>query len=134
MKFSEIRDFILSTLVGSVYEGVFIHPGPDEGGTPPGRMVVLSSVGGPGLNTDDLFDGRSWQVLVVGDQESYDDAEGLAFAIDAVMVNFYSRKIGTRWVTSILRQGGPPTPLTVDDANRTRFTCTYAFDVRSAVA
>lgn len=133
MRYSPLKGFILDGLVGGPWEGVFIGPGPDDRQTPPGRFVLATMVGGPGLNTDDLFDGTSYQIMVAGEQNDYDDAEGLAFAIDAIFVNAHSQHVGGKWMTTITRQGGPPAPLNVDDADRWRFTASYIFDVRSAV-
>lgn len=134
MKFSDVKDLIATRLVGTRWEGVYIHAGPDDEQTPPGRFVMLTLIGGPGLNTEALFDGRSYQVMVAGEQGSFEDSEDLAYMIDSILINLYSQSIGGTWVTGVVRQGGPPTPLSVDDAERTRFTCNYIFDVRSAVA
>lgn len=135
MRYSDVKDFILEGLAPGPYADVFILPGPDDRNAPPGRFLMPTMVGGPGLNTDALFDARSWQILAVGEQNDYSDAESLAFAVDAWFISMYSRRVNGIWVTSALRQGGPPTPLpTADDADRIRFTCTYIFDVQSSVA
>lgn len=134
MRYESLKNFILVGLESTPYEGVAVIPGPDERVAPPTRFLMLSGIGGPGLNTENLFDARSYQVLAAGEQGSFDDAEGLAYAVDAVFIDFYTRQVDGLWVTSIIRQGGPPTPLNVDDADRTRFTCNYIIDARSSVA
>lgn len=135
MRYADLRTWTLDRLVGGVYEGVHIMPGPDDRQAPPGRFVMFTGIGGPGLNTEYLFDGRSVQALAVGEQNDYQDAEDLAFAIDHIFISAYSQSVAGKWMTSVTRQGGPPTPLpTVDDADRYRFTCNYTFDVQSSVA
>lgn len=135
MRYSALRDFIVDGLSSNLtYHDPFILPGPDDEDTPPGRFIMLTLVGGPGFNLDGLFDGRSWQVLTAGEQRQYQDAENFAYAVDTILTQAWSQSIGGQWCTGFARQGGPPTPLpAVDDADRTRFTCTYVADVQSSV-
>lgn len=135
MRYSALRDFIIAGLAAdATYADPFILAGPDDEDTPPGRFLMLTPIGGPGFNSDGLFDGRSWQAMVAGEQRSYDDAEGFAFAVDSLLTQAWSQSIGGKWCTGFTRQGGPPTPLpAVDDADRTRFTCNYIADVQSNV-
>lgn len=134
MRYSQYRDFLLAGLVGTDWEDVFMHPGPDDENTPPGRFVMLTVIGGPGFNTEMIFDGKSFQVMVAGEQNDFDDAEGLAYKIDEINVSSPSQAIGGLWSPQIYRQGGPPTPLIVDDADRHRWTCNYVVDAQSAIA
>lgn len=136
MRYSDLETFIKAGLADhATFSDEFFLAGPDDENTPPGRFVMLSPIGGPGFNTELLFDGRSWQALVASEQGSFDDGYSLALEIDRILVTAYSQSIGGLWVTGFTRQGGPPTPLpTTDDADRTRFTCNYIADVQSSVA
>lgn len=133
VRFDPLRTFLLSKFEAD--EQPVIIPGPDDRNAPPGKFIMLSMIGGSGLNTEYLFDGVGWQVLVAGEQSNYSSAEDLAFRIDAYLLNIHSQIIGDKWVTGVVRQGGQPTPLpTMDSADRHRFTCNYIIDTQSAVA
>lgn len=132
MRFLPLRDFILQGLVGTAWEGTATDRGPDVPDIP-GRCFILTRGGGPGFNTEMLFDASGWQVRSVGEQNDPDDAEGLALEIDRVLVSTPSQYIDGIWVPSIQRFGSPPSHLSVDDADRTHFVCNYIVDARSAV-
>lgn len=107
-----------------------VHPGPRDP-REPGAYILLTSYAGPGLNTDDLFDGQGWQIKVVGEQYDYDAAEAVAFEVDRYLRRLYSGWYGGQWVTHFQRVGGQPSVLLVDDADRTHFVCSYVVDVES---
>lgn len=131
MRYSAIRDFIRDS-VAAEYPTLVFHPGPVMPDIPE-RYVVLTPLPGAGLNTEGIFDASGWQVRSVGLQASYDDAEALASAIDAVLAFQPSQMVGDKWVTSITRIGGQPYVLMVDNANRTHFVASYLFDAESEV-
>lgn len=100
----------------------------------PDQFVLITPYGGSGSDVDGLMDLPSFQIRVVGKQEDYDSAEDLAQDIDTIFVQWFSKKVGPTWVTSIVRVGGPPSPLEVDDSDRHHFVCSYTATVESAVA
>lgn len=110
---------------------LIIVPGPDDPDTPT-RFVKITPGTGIGLNTEGLFDQRDFTVESVGDQESYDSAEGLAFNIDRFFLRFNRGSVGDVLVQSFSRGGGPSL-LLVDDSRRYHFTCSYTADVQSAL-
>lgn len=129
------RDFvrqIMDLAPAGVYAAVHIYPGPklpDD----PGRYVMLTRYGGSGLEVDGVFDGKGWQVRVVSKQNDYDSGEALSDWIDDFFTNLPSGKVGDLWVTGIQRVGGAPSPLMLDDADRTHFVCSYIASVESAL-
>lgn len=133
MNFSEMKEFVSSILTDANYLDVPITPGPQLPDLPD-EYVLLTPYGGTGLNTDGVFDSRAWQVRVVGPQNDYIKGEGMADAIDLAFISHMSAHVSGQWVTSIERVGGAPTPLMVDDADRTHFTCNYNVDAESALA
>lgn len=130
MRFSEVKAFISSVLP----ERTLIHPGPDDPEVPT-HFVLVTPSGGAGLTVEDLFDARGFQIKSVGRQNDYDSAESMAWDIDALIIGVdSSRMIGSTYVLSFTRSGGPPEPLYTDDANRTHFVCSYTATVQSSVA
>ena len=119
-------------LDAAALQDVAIYPGPDLPDIP-GKFVVLTRYGGPGLEMEGVFDARSWQVRSVGNQLDYESSETIADAIDIAFLSHFSRKIGDIWVPSIQRVGGAPAPLPVDDADRTHFVCSYVVSVELAL-
>jgi hypothetical protein len=145
MRFETLKRYLHDNLLGTVWENVYIHPGPDDENVPPGAFILATRVGGPGMNTEYAIDGVGYQLVCTGDQHNFESAESLAFTVDAIMMNSYSQSIVTvehadptpnevEWLVGIYRQGGGPVPLIVDDAERTRFVCSYIIDVESHVA
>lgn len=133
MRYATFKEFAQAGLAGTPQEGAPFEPGPDLPNIP-GRFVVLTRFGGPGLNTEDLFDGVGYQVRAVGEQVNYQDAEDLALAIDLWFLRKgFSQRVGGKWMTSIQRLGSPPTPLLVDDAERHHFVCSYVVDIESGL-
>lgn len=133
--YSELKEWLKGGLSDDdKYRDVAFWPGPNEENAPDDRFVMLTRVGGPGHVMEQIFDAVGWQVMCAGTQESFDDAELLALRIDALITSATSQDVeGIRLVTTY-RQGSPPIPLTVDDANRTRFVCSYIFEVESYAA
>lgn len=132
MRFSEFRDYLWANLPDR-FVGLVVEPGPDLSDTS-GRYLLLTASGGPGFTVDGHVDERGFQVRAVGEQGDYDDAEDLAFTIDAIVTSTPSRRIGTSWVVEMSRVGSPPTPLLRDDAERTHFVCSYTVAVGYPVA
>lgn len=134
MKYSDFAAFCSDALVDTPWEGVAFHPGPDDLQAPAGRFVLLTRIGGPGFSMEYLFDQVGYQVTSVGEQEDFEDAEGLALALDQVLVMARSQNYADLRLLQITRQGGAPSPLIVDDADRTRFVCSYIVEVESYAA
>jgi hypothetical protein len=133
MTFAQIKEMTRAILDGANLQGVAIHPGP---GLPdnPDESVVWTPYGGPGLEVDGALDARSWQFRAIGRQGDYESAETIANVLDIAFISHFSSKIGELWVSSIVRVGGAPNPLTRDNGNRTHFVCSYVFSVESALS
>lgn len=130
LQFSALRDF---TREGLAQPRLIIEPGPDLPDVP-NQFVVLTAVPGGLLDTEYLYDNVGYQVLVVGKQNDYDDAETLALAIDKLYLSIQGQKVGGGNITHVVRFGGQPSPLLKDEADRWQFVCTYSFHVQSALA
>lgn len=129
------KEFTRGILDAAGYPKAAIYPGPDLPTQEANSYVVLSRYGGPGLSGGEgALDGFSWQVRTVGRQGAYEEAEGIADAIDIAWISHMSGKIGGLHVVEINRVGGPPAVLMVDDAERTHFVCSYNASVESALA
>lgn len=128
------KEFTAEILTAADYPNVPIYPGPTLPTTEPNSYVVLSRYGGTGLEGGEgALDGFSWQARVVGGQGKYEEAEGIADAIDIGWISHMSGTIGDVWVVEISRVGGPPSVLMVDDAERHHFVCSYNTSVESAL-
>lgn len=130
--YTEMKAHIREILDDAGFETWTVFPGPDLPDVP-GKFVVATPYGGPGLAQDGAIDQRSWQMRCVGLQNDYETAESVANAIDIAFISHYSRKVGTTWVPQIQRVGGAPNPLLVDDADRTHFVCSYIVDCAIAL-
>lgn len=137
MKFSQFRDFLIAGLSEPQVErwpSLEFYPGPRMPDDTANRFVVLTRFGGPGLTTEDVIDIQGWQIRVAGNQNDYNDAEDLAFALDAVVLNRgHSQAVDGLWMADAYRTGSPPTELLVDDAERTHFVASYLVSVQSAL-
>lgn len=103
----------------------------------------LTSVGGPGLVSEQAFDVRGYQVRTVGpqavdstDTRAYDYAEDMAYDVDKQLCTADIRgllpaTVGGMRLIRINRIGSEPSWLMNDDANRTHFVCSYLFEVQS---
>lgn len=105
-----------------------IKPGPELPDIP-GPYVLLTPYGGPGEDLEGAVDDRAWQVRVCGHQLSWEDAEEIANAIDEAFLRHTTSTVHTERVISVMRSGGPPSPLDIDDADRVHFVCSYIFGV-----
>lgn len=133
MKYSILKSFLQANLPAR-WAGLEFYPGPDMPTNTANRFVVLTRTGGPGLNTEELIDTSGWQFRVAGAQNDYQDAEDLAFDLDAAVLNSgYSQAVDGLWMVDIYRSGSPPTQLMVDDADRTHFVASYLASVQSAL-
>lgn len=103
----------------------------------PDRVAVLSRTGGPGLRYDDTFDAQVYQVQVRGASGApgrldYDDAERMAWQLDAALLGAHMPTIGGVPTLGFNRSGGPPTP-DEDAGNRPVMTCNYVVTAASAL-
>jgi Bacteriophage minor capsid protein len=97
----------------------------------PNTMVIISLTGGPGMDSEEVFDQASIQVRTIGPQQDYDGAEKLAQDIDRALVALdHSQSINGKWVLSVIRTGGAPALLLQDDGDRFHFTCNYVWEVQ----
>jgi hypothetical protein len=97
-----------------------------------GKAVVLTVGGGPGLNTQQLFDGVFVTVDIAGDQNDPDSANDLARLVDQQILSLhYTQTIGGVRVLYATRAGGRPTPVSVDDGDRWHLACSYVWQVQS---
>ena len=129
--FQRMKDFVAG--LPGVPNNLLIEPGPALPDVP-GRYVVLTPYGGPGLELEGVMDGRSWQVRVVGKQNDYNDAETIADAIDVGILSVTTGNIGGVHVAGTQRVGGAPNALLKDDAERTHFICSYIVNTEMALA
>lgn len=130
--FGRVKPWLRAILDGAGYEKWSIHPGPELPDEPDGS-VVCTRYGGSGTEVDGAMDGKSWQFRVIGMQNDYESAEGVADAIDIAALSWFSADMGGVWVTSIERVGGAPAALMTDDAERTHFVCSYTASVELAL-
>lgn len=102
---------------------VVIDQNPDE-------MCIISLTGGPGLDSEQVFDRAGLQIRTVGPQADYEGAETLAFNIDKALVSIdTSQAINGKHTLSIMRAGSGPSLLLIDDGGRYHFTCNYIWEV-----
>lgn len=132
MTFGQMKDLTRAVLDAADLQSVAIYPGPSLPDNPD-ESVVWTPYGGPGLEAEGVLDGRSWQFRAIGRQGDYESAETIANVLDIAFISHFSSRIGELWVTSIVRVGGAPNPLTRDNGNRTHFVCSYVFSVESAL-
>lgn len=114
-------------------DGFEHFPGPDLVDFP-GKHVIWTRYGGPGLDDTDITDDISWQARVVGKQNDYNSAENAADALDVAFLSLYSQRIEGVWVSRVRRVGGAPNPLLKDDAERTHFIGSYIVSTELALA
>lgn len=139
-KYVEAKALVRILLDAKGFTKTKIVPGPQLPENPD-DCVVLTRYGGPGLDADGALDNVSWQVRVIGKQNNYESAEEIADTIDDGFLNHFSSYVQSdpddastkRWVPSIERVGGAPSPLLVDDADRTHFICSYNASTESAL-
>jgi len=134
MRAQDVEDIIKLGLEGTDWERVAFLHGQDDSNAPPGRFVLITRLAGAGLSVEGLFDRPGWQITAVGEQYDYADSESMADQIDAIMLNARGQQVNDLYLLQIDRQGGSPAPLQVDDADRTRFVCSYITEVESLVA
>lgn len=138
MKFSHLERLLREWSLGTVAvpSDFVIKPGPINPDSTPGRLIIVQSYGGPGEDLEGVLDQVSWQVRVIGRQNDYTDAEDVALQIDKSFLEWHSGYMfdGGPWLAGIQRVGGAPSPLLLDDADRTHFGCSYIFSVELALA
>lgn len=136
LTYSDVKTYLTDGLTGLAFKPMpFFDPGP--GTDPvvqdlvPGSMVILTVGGGPGLASEEVFDRTIVQVRTIGPQQDYEAAETLAQTIDGLMVALdHSQFVNNKWTLSVVRSGGSPALLTIDDGDRYHFTCNYVWEVK----
>lgn len=132
-----ILDFAKQMLQDRIDSYLVVTSGPELPPSMPNRCVVMTLTGGPGTLTEEgAFEQISFQVRCIGEQNDYDSAEGLAFAVDRLF-----RAVPTQTIPvadadpvrllSLVRSGPPPSALMVDDADRHHFVASYIATVGS---
>lgn len=131
MRYRDLRDWLAGGLLLTKFSGTPFFPGPDIAPDTADRYVMLTREGGPGEDVEGLLDGVGYQVMAVGHQRDYDDAEELALLLDQmVRSGGYTRTLSTGLrLINAQRTGSPPSPLEQDEADRFRFTCSYIFTI-----
>lgn len=134
MKFTTLQAHVTDAIKASAFakKKVAVLPGPEDPSIP-GRFVLLSRLGGPGLQVEGLIDGVGYQIKSVGNQNSYQESEDLALLIDKWLIETPSSMVHGEWVVGIARVGSAPVPLFVDNADRTHFVCNYVATVKSVI-
>lgn len=139
MKYATLRDLIKARLplvtpaTPTKWDKVFYWPGPQEPDQPVDLMCMLTRDGGLGLQLDGVLDNVSYQVMTAGSQNLFEQAEALADDIDTALIGLPTGTYAGKRVVSVVRVGGPPQALVVDNADRTQFVCSYFFDVESTL-
>jgi hypothetical protein len=91
------------------------------------QAVILTPTGGPPSLDERTFDQPTVQILTRGSQFDPGSAEKLAASVDDAILLPASTFIGTTYVSSMDRLGGPPRLLSRDAARRNVFSCNYIF-------
>lgn len=131
--YAAIKAWTREILDNAGLSDVNIYPGPalpDQ----PKRYVVWTSYPGAGLEGGEhAIDNRSWQFRAVGRTDDYESTEEIANALDIALISHFTSTVHGERVIEVSRVGGAPSPLIVDDADRTHMVCSYIFGVESAL-
>lgn len=118
---ADLAAYVQTFVVGTP---VFINRIPDA----PDQMVMVAIVhGGRGFLVDGAF-----QEVVVHTRcraDSDEEAETLALAIDAGLMNIVPAQMGATYVRNAYPAGGPPCYFERDVENRTTYFCDYILEV-----
>lgn len=106
----------------------------------PNRVAGVTSLQGPGLDMETLFDTVAFRVDSRGAENNIGDAEAIAYDIDDVILNaddnFYIGDVDNRvWCNGAGRTGSSPAQLSQlpDSQSRFVFVCTYYLHVSTNV-
>jgi hypothetical protein len=95
----------------------------------PDRLVTFSPTPGAGYMLEAAADAGGFQARVRGAQNDEDDAERLAYKLDALILgaSFPAVTASGQTIVHIHRLGGAPSPLSADpdDADRYSYICQY---------
>lgn len=91
----------------------------------PQAMVFLLLGAGAGYAHEGLFDQPFLTVRVIGRQGDFTYAEKLAYDLDTVFDVPGNTLVGTAKTLFIVRTGGAPQLVDLDDGDRYHFQCTY---------
>lgn len=137
-------DFI-AWLAEQLGDGPVIYQGPDAPGAEPRDHLIVSPVGGGGMQVDGYIESRVFQVITVGPMgltsstwnQIFAAAETRARQVDRVIVNAGRPVIGGEQVVYINRFGstpqGSPTGRPLDSANRPSFQAMYVVEAESSI-
>lgn len=119
------------------------YQGPVGPPAEPRQHIVVTPVGGGGMQVDGHIEARVFQLLVVGRQglnasnwnTVFAEAEQLARDLDKVIMNADRPVIGGEQVVYIGRFGSAPSPLgqPLDSANRPSFQAMYVVEAESSI-
>jgi hypothetical protein len=105
-----------------IVPGPYVPPEPD-------RIVVATSVPGPGYVLEGYADAGATQLRVRGGQNDQADAESLAYLLDSMILgaSFPAVTPSGQVIIHVHRLGGTPSPLsgTPDTGDRYEYTTTY---------
>ena len=134
LQYADVQTYLESQLTPLYNPLPVFDPGP--GSDPkvqdlnPDMMVIISLTGGAGMDSEEVFDRASVQIRTVGPQQDYTGAEKLAQDVDRAMVKIdSSQSLNGKWTLSVVRSGGAPALLLIDDGDRYHFTCNYIWEV-----
>lgn len=103
----------------------------------PDRVVVLTRTGGQGAIRERTFDRGVIQVITRDGQRSFEAAqaaESLADLVDDLLMGIPAAiEIGGKRVSSVDREGAPPSFLDRDEAQRVLYVASYVFEVGRSV-
>lgn len=106
----------------------------------PNRVVGVTSLQGPGLDFDTLFDAVGFRIDCRGAENNIEDAENIAYEIDNLILNAPDGFIiGTEengvWCNEMGRRGSGPAQLGAvpDSESRFTFVCSYYAKVSTNV-
>lgn len=127
MRLQALADWITDTLDDPPY----VAKGPRLPDIP-GRYILLTPYGGGGgFAHEQLTSNRPIQVRSVGEQGDWDGAEYLAQQVDYLFTFGWPDSLDGAAVIRVVRSGGDPYPLMVDDAERAHFVCSYLWEIES---
>lgn len=94
----------------------------------PDRLLTVTPTPGPGFLLEAAADASTFQARVRGSQNDYADAEGLAYALDSLILGAsFPAIVGGYTLIHVHRLGGTPSPLSggPDLGDRFEMVCTY---------
>jgi hypothetical protein len=136
LNYVDVKDVVEAFLTAANWKPMpFFDPGPGTDvvvqDKSPDTMVIITLTPGAGLDSEELFDRAGIQIRTIGPQEDYDTAEKLAQIVDRALIAIdHSQNLNGKRVLSVVRAGGAPALMPIDNGDRYHFTCNYIWEVQ----